>query len=668
MTVLELTDAFDMTYIAPPAATLKDLANSLNLTLAEPTIKLIHQLVSTGHGRKLAGGKRTGKCALDIMFQLFCYHFDVSPYERDAKNAVKREFALFQKKLEDAWVPEFRSQTEVLRGRFDHQIKNIQSALPALDARASVMQAPEVSRPAESGQPSRKPTDFRLAQHPPARAEVEKLLANLKKARTHWCAPPIEPLNELPESPVSDDPSILQQTESLKVLRGEIRRLNISVRNTADSQFLDASARIVAMSELQKVRREVRVAIRSSNSEMDVISSALGGLRSSICNALPAFVKEVTNEPIWTLGKPSGRTTRPDVCAGFVVFLSGLAAVAVNVEKEYPHPAYKSWYERACTPASVGKKKFAQSTDWLEQVGVLKTTWQAAGVVMPHTPSAQTQVNKLADSDHLLTLTAIAVLAFIPPTTTLSNTQHYSLSKWCGADHKQIISAAREHGRGKSDRLIVRPPELDAAITTATHALLDAVKKCEPAWWDVALSSKWLATPEAVDQGLTCPDEEYVIPRIHRDRFATDPNSLREEWKTVMAKRWRKATEPEGDSWRVGEGLAFLNDVAERLQGPSEDFVFKYHQLTENCHVTQLYGAERGDRFDALVRELNVAESDAACYARYLLLTPYCNASLKEREGGWFAELPGGKHFRKHLLTVTQKYTTFNKHHVAASP
>ena len=164
--------------------------------------------------------------------------------------------------------------------------------------------------------------------------------------------------------------------------------------------------------------------------------------------------------------------------------------------------------------------------------------------------------------------------------------------------------------------------------------------------------------PEAVDQGLTCPDEEYVIPRNHRDRFATDPNSLRKEWKTVMLKRWRKATASVGEKQRFDQGEQFLSEVANCLKAPPEKFKFKDHQLTENCHVTQLYGAERGDRFDALVRELNVAESDAACYARYLLLTPYCDASLKE--GRWFQTLPSGKYFAKHIQKWLQNYGASN--------
>jgi len=661
-----------MAYKAPLANTLIPMASQLDTPMKEATTTLIQALAAQQNGRRARRAKPRAKSALDIMFQLFCYHLQVSPYYTEAAKSIKQEFARFQTQLDEALVPEFQRQVQVLRTRFDVQIGLIEDAVKAL---ATPQPPPPPPPPPKSktGKSANAPrSDFvlRPMQRQLTTAEVSKILESLKDARKHWCGPPVDVQNELSESPVSDEPAVLQQVEPLRSLTTEINR--IGVRNAVDNEFVRASVSLAALSSIQIARREVRARLRKANSEPNLTKDALGQLRNALSCGLPSFAKVHAVASFWNFGKQSTRATQPTVSAGFVVFLSGLAVVACKNDWHATYPTQADWFKWASVPTCSGKTEFARSDIWCcHQLEEIKSTWTAASEKLQRvTPNGQTLIDRMSGTEHLLTVLSIAVLALAPQTTTVYAANAHSLGSWCreSSGREQILSAAREHGRNKSLRQVVRPPELDTAIANATHWLLDKVKACNQTWWDVALASKWLESPAAKDSRRRCPDKEYVIPLHHRNKFATlsrEAERLRNDWLRAMTKRWCTATNTVGDAQRVEDGKSFLAKAAATLQAPPDHFAFKGHSLNENCHVTQLYGSAYGDQFERIVAAANVQPWDAACFARFLLLTPYCDASWTERR--WFVQLPGGKHFRKHLLKVTQNYTTFNAHHAAAS-
>lgn len=666
-----------MAYKAPLANTLISLANKLDESMKEATTKLILALAAQPSGGSSRGATRKAKSALDIMFQLFCYHLQVSPYETDAEKSIKQEFARFQTALNEAWFPEFERQTQALSDSFPTQIGLIKNALNALAPAPPPPPSPppppppkSESAPGTSASAPRSDFVLRSLHRQLTHAEVTKLLKRLEEARTHWCGQPAEGLNELSESREPNEPAVLRQIDPLRALTADINRIGIP--NTVDAQFFKASANIAAMSTIQKARREVRASIRMANPDPNLTKDALGRLRNALSIGLRSFAKAHATASIWRFGKQNTHATRPEVSAAFVVFLSGLAVVASNKDWRATYPTQADWFKWASFPTCSGKTEFAQSEAWCNELGEIKNTWAAASEKLQRvTPNGQALIDRMSGTEHLLTVLAIGVLALAPPTTSVNAANQHSLGSWCRnlKVSNRIFQAAQDHKKDKSLRSVVRPPEVKHSVRSELRRLLDAVKAKHETWWDVALSSKWLELPEAIKQGLRCPDgEEYVIEANHRVAFSKNcagADQLRANWRNRMVERWRVATASANDHKRISSGETFLDNVSNTLQAPPQVFVFKNHRLTENCHVTQLYGAAYGDCFEALVGELSVDQSDAVCFARYLLLTPYREASWTERR--WFVELPGGKHFRTHVADLVQNYTTFNAHHTAAS-
>lgn len=79
-----------MAYKAPPESTLISLANQLDAPMKGATTTLIQALAAQQNGRRARRAKPRAKSALDIMFQSFCYHLQVSPYETEAEKSIDR--------------------------------------------------------------------------------------------------------------------------------------------------------------------------------------------------------------------------------------------------------------------------------------------------------------------------------------------------------------------------------------------------------------------------------------------------------------------------------------------------------------------------------------------------------------------------------------------------
>lgn len=237
------------------------------------------------------------------------------------------------------------------------------------------------------------------------------------------------------------------------------------------------------------------------------------------------------------------------------------------------------------------------------------------------------------------------------------------------ANFAKLKETARDRGKGKSERPIV---EAERSVRVQTHNLLDRAYAQCAAWVRVALLSKRLAfTANDADDVKRVP-EEWVVDGRNSKRFTKAPSELQSEWCQDMQSRWTAALKrfypaacaPAASV--AASGNAFIADAAKELAAPPPNFRFNEPRtLLEDCHFTRLYGERYAKLFEKCIEpagsDAEIA-SDAQCFARFLLLTPYRFQTIKAgRNGAWFSQLPGEGDFVQLVRGVLRDYGNLNE-------
>lgn len=691
--------ATPMAYKAPDLNALLAATSTLPLILAGTTKKFI----STLHGMGIDEAKppdhsrEANSRMLDAVYYAFCHHVVPTGQHGNSEDAsigtFTKRFDEFSRQLEQPLFERIRLEYSKLAGALGEAHTALKQYIDSLGSNerhdAEVGATPDMRLRRMDGRYSR-----------PHRDRAKRLSNSFEMLHQFVC-----------RSSAADGLTALFGTQkgsaqgrsrlaTSKEFADFCADTNGGLKTSTFQAYFDVVDRLETLSQIKAIRKSMAASLAV---ELQDIARIL-----ALCEQLNEQLA------IAAIDKPSLHVLAPEtpLADEFVAFLAGLCkgAMALNPIDEERARQFANVVRHADHKIDV-PPPYAEDEFWAPSVHAAREFWSTQSADASAVPWA-TINEKMGRTWHVVPFIALAAIAgsdVVPSggsndswlkmaweehevdTKARGSTKHQAantcdarapwLTGLCPskppapratdayANFAKLKETARDRGKGKSERPIV---EAERSVRVQTHNLLDRAYAQCAAWVRVALLSKRLAfTANDADDVKRVP-EEWVVDGRNSKRFTKAPSELQSEWCQDMQSRWTAALKrfypaacaPAASV--AASGNAFIADAAKELAAPPPNFRFNEPRtLLEDCHFTRLYGERYAKLFEKCIEpagsDAEIA-SDAQCFARFLLLTPYRFQTIKAgRNGAWFSQLPGEGDFVQLVRGVLRDYGNLNE-------